>query len=69
MRTRTPNRCIACVLHLPRASYTIRDYSESENPPILHRKETFVDPLYPEYGMFAELTGQDPVILIRYVIN
>lgn len=43
-------------VHLPSASYAIRDYSASENPPILHRKETFVDPLYPEYALFAELT-------------
>jgi DNA phosphorothioation-associated putative methyltransferase len=46
-------------VHLPSASYAIRDYSSSDNPPILHRKETFVDPLYPEYGTFAELTHQE----------
>lgn len=46
-------------VHLPTASYAIRDYSASENPPILHRKETFVDALYPEYGTFAELTRQE----------
>jgi DNA phosphorothioation-associated putative methyltransferase len=49
-------------VHLPTASYAIRDYSESRNPPILHRKETFVDPLYPEYGTFAELTRQEEAI-------
>jgi DNA phosphorothioation-associated putative methyltransferase len=46
-------------VHLPSASYTIRDYSSSENPPILHRKEAFVDPLYPDYGAFSELTRQE----------
>ncbi|MFN3326935.1 MAG: hypothetical protein ACK5AZ_25865, partial [Bryobacteraceae bacterium] len=46
-------------VHLPSASYTIRDFTSSENPPILHRKETFIDPLYPEYGTFAELTRQE----------
>jgi DNA phosphorothioation-associated putative methyltransferase len=46
-------------VHLPSASYTIRDYGTSENPPILHRKEMFVDPLYPLYGAFAELTRQE----------
>ena len=46
-------------VHLPSASYTIRDYSSSGNPPILHRKESFVDPLYPNYGIFAELTRQE----------
>ncbi|MDZ8241401.1 MAG: DNA phosphorothioation-associated putative methyltransferase [Nostoc sp. ChiQUE01a] len=35
---------------------THRDYSTSENPPILHRKETFVTPDYPLYEQFAALT-------------
>jgi DNA phosphorothioation-associated putative methyltransferase len=46
-------------VHLPSAAYAIRDYSSSENPPILHRKESFVDPLYQSYGAFAELTRQE----------
>ncbi|MBZ8180987.1 DNA phosphorothioation-associated putative methyltransferase [Oscillatoria salina] len=36
-----------------------RDYRTSENPPILHRKETFVTPEYPLYAEFAELTRQE----------
>lgn len=35
-----------------------RDYSEAANPPILHRKETFVTPDYPLYQKFARLTAQ-----------
>ena len=35
------------------------DYAESENPPILHRKETFLQPSYPLYGKFARLTAQE----------
>ncbi len=35
-----------------------RDYSEMVNPPILHRKETFVVPDYPLYRKFARLTAQ-----------
>ncbi|HEY1757091.1 MAG TPA: DNA phosphorothioation-associated putative methyltransferase [Bryobacteraceae bacterium] len=46
-------------VHLPSATYTIRDYSASDNPPVLHRKEAFVDPLYPEYAAFAHLTEQE----------
>ena len=46
-------------VHLPSASYAIRDYSSSENPPILHRKESFVDPLYQNYSAFSELTRQE----------
>ncbi|MGK7928902.1 MAG: DNA phosphorothioation-associated putative methyltransferase [Spirulina sp.] len=33
-----------------------RDYSTSENPPILHRKETFVTEDYPLYQLFVQLT-------------
>ncbi|MEG4277761.1 DNA phosphorothioation-associated putative methyltransferase [Microcoleus sp. MON1_C1] len=32
------------------------DYSNSENPPVLHRKETFVAADYPNYEKFARLT-------------
>jgi len=46
-------------VHLPTASYGIKDYSESENPPILHRKENFVDLLYPLFTHFASLTEQE----------
>lgn len=35
-----------------------RDYSATVNPPILHRKETFVTPNYPLYQKFARLTAQ-----------
>lgn len=34
----------------------IMDYSNSDNPPILHRKETFVTPNYPNYQKFKQLT-------------
>lgn len=36
-----------------------RDYVNSGNPPILHRKETFVAPDYPLYQKFARLTQQE----------
>ncbi|WP_031292147.1 DNA phosphorothioation-associated putative methyltransferase [Leptolyngbya sp. Heron Island J] len=35
-----------------------RDYSQTPNPPVLHRKETFVAPDYPRYQDFVELTRQ-----------
>jgi DNA phosphorothioation-associated putative methyltransferase len=38
---------------------TYRDYSKRENPPILHRKETFVTPNYPLYNKFAKLTQKE----------
>ncbi len=37
----------------------VRDYSQSDNPPILHRKETFVPPEYPNREKFARLTAQE----------
>lgn len=43
-------------VYLPTTSFSMRDYVGSENPPILHRKETFIDPLDPSFGTFAELT-------------
>jgi len=36
-----------------------RDYNGAANPPILHRKETFVTPEYPLYQKFARLTRQE----------
>ena len=35
------------------------DYTESSNPPVLHRKETFVSKSYPLYDQFAELTAEE----------
>lgn len=37
----------------------IRTYSGTSNPPILHRKETFVTPDYPHYAKFSRLTRQE----------
>lgn len=36
-----------------------RDYQRGDNPPILHRKETFVPTDYPHYNLFAKLTRQE----------
>ncbi|MEH1851213.1 MAG: DNA phosphorothioation-associated putative methyltransferase [Nostoc sp.] len=38
---------------------THRDYESRANPPILHRKETFVTSNYPRYEEFAKLTQQE----------
>lgn len=39
-----------------------RDYIVSDNPPILHRKETFVTRDYPLYEQFALLTRQEEAL-------
>ncbi|WP_319420909.1 DNA phosphorothioation-associated putative methyltransferase [Pleurocapsa sp. FMAR1] len=44
------------VVDLITEQVTVRQYHNSHNPPILHRKETFVTAEYPNYQTFAELT-------------
>jgi len=39
-----------------------RDYGKTSNPPILHRKETFIAPNYPHFADFAELTRQEETL-------
>ena len=46
-------------VYLPRAEYTIRNYSTSVNPPILHRKELLVDSLHPMYRVFRDLSDDE----------
>ncbi|NOY93349.1 MAG: DNA phosphorothioation-associated putative methyltransferase [Deltaproteobacteria bacterium] len=43
-------------VYLPRASYAIREYGASTNPPILHRKDTLVSPNYHRYDVFRDLS-------------
>ena len=38
-----------------------REFRDSENPPILHRKELFVPIDYPDRNAFAELTTVETV--------
>ena len=47
------------IIDLQTFKITSGDYSTRENPPILHRKETFVTPKYPLYEEFAQLTQQE----------
>ena len=46
-------------IHLPDLKVFYRDYDRAANPPILHRKETFVSESYPLYEQFANLTRQE----------
>jgi len=47
------------LVDLTEEQVTVRQYHNSHNPPILHRKETFVTPDYPLYQKFVELTQQE----------
>ena len=47
------------VVDLVTEQVSVRQYHNSYNPPILHRKETFVSKDYPLYDVFAELTREE----------
>jgi DNA phosphorothioation-associated putative methyltransferase len=49
-------RCVR--LNLRTRQLDCYDYSQSTNPPILHRKETFLPREHPLYDKFARLTAQ-----------
>lgn len=44
------------VVDLRRLAVHYRDYADHADPPVLHRKELFVDPSYPRRELFATLT-------------
>jgi DNA phosphorothioation-associated putative methyltransferase len=46
----------AMLIDLRDLSLRFRDYSQQDNPPILHRKETFISPNHPLYSKFAKFT-------------
>lgn len=46
-------------LHLQTFRVREHDYQKSQNPPILHRKESFVPNTYPLYEKFKRLTEQE----------
>ncbi len=46
-------------VYLPKAAHSFRDYADSTNPPLLHRKETFLDELHPDYRRCAALTARE----------
>ena len=50
------------VVDLVTEKVTIGQYHNSHNPPILHRKETFVGKDYPLYQTFAELTKEEEAL-------
>lgn len=47
------------VVDIQNQSCNVIDYTPSENPPILHRKETFLFPQHPQYEKFAYLTQME----------
>lgn len=57
---RDPHPVLSTVLvcRLGELKLSYRDSCKSDNPPILHRKETFVEGDYPGREKFARLTSQ-----------
>jgi DNA phosphorothioation-associated putative methyltransferase len=49
----------AMLIDLRDLSLRFRDYSQQENPPILHRKETFLSQNHPLYTKFANFTKSE----------
>ena len=49
----------AMLIDLRDLSLRFRDYSHQENPPILHRKETFLSQNHPLYSKFAKFTKSE----------
>jgi len=47
------------VVDLDKKEASFRSYKATKNPPVLHRKETFVTSDYPLHGVFQELTRQE----------
>lgn len=58
---REPHPALLEALVVPLQTFRLRiqRYADSSNPPILHRKETFVAPDYPLREKFARLTAQE----------
>lgn len=51
-----PALAFAVIVHLQTFQVTSRNYAGSRNPPVLHRKETFLKPDHADYAKFARLT-------------
>ncbi len=54
-----PALSTALIARLGTLKLTYRDFRESTNPPLLHRKEAFVGATYPHRDRFARLTAQE----------
>ncbi len=50
------------IVDLTKNSIRLSDYSKSDNPPILHRKETFVLDSYPLKSLFEKITSEGEAI-------
>lgn len=61
-RAAHPELSYSVKVYLPKAAHSFRDYADSTNPPLLHRKEAFLDELHPDYRRCAELTAREEAL-------
>ncbi|MGK7879953.1 MAG: DNA phosphorothioation-associated putative methyltransferase [Crocosphaera sp.] len=54
-----PALSLSIVVNLDTEQISYWDYKKKKNPPILHRKESFITPDYPNYETFAHLTNME----------
>jgi DNA phosphorothioation-associated putative methyltransferase len=52
-----PALASSMTVHFQTFKVSFHDYRDRRNPPILHRKETFLHPEHPLYAKFTKLTG------------
>ena len=57
-----PSLHLSQIIDLHKSTYRKTDYSKSDNPPILHRKETFVVDIYPLKSLFEQITAEGEAI-------
>jgi len=57
-----PSLYLSQLVDLQKKSIRKSDYSKSANPPILHRKETFVSDIYPLTPLFKKITAEGEAI-------
>jgi DNA phosphorothioation-associated putative methyltransferase len=54
-----PALAASVIGRLRELTVTYRDFTHRDNPPLLHRKETFVPDKYPQREKFSRLTAQE----------
>ena len=54
-----PALASSVTVHFQTFRVRFHDYKDRRNPPILHRKETFLDPEHPLHAKFAKLTRSE----------
>lgn len=57
-----PSLHLSQIVDLQKQTYRKSDYSKSDNPPILHRKEIFVTNSYPLKPLFEQITAEGEAI-------